>query len=598
GLERAFTNVLEKSGSAGNVTANSTQFASDSKVFQALFNSGLWSGDLVAYPITSAGVSSTPSWKASEHIPAPASRKIFTRSGGSAKQFLWSELSATDKTALGSEDVLKYLRGERDKEQQNGGSFRNRAVDNVLGDIVHSSPFYVKDTNTVYVGANDGMLHAFDANSGAELFAYIPSSVISRLKNLSQPSYAHEYFVDGEIAVSTRDQTSGRNYLVATLGHGGKGLFTLDVTNPGAFSTGDVKWEYFSDSDLGYMLGRPVIAKMNNGDWAAIVGNGYNSNSGKAVLYIFNLVSGSLLKKIDTGVASDNGLAAPGVFDADQDGDVDFIYAGDLKGNVWKFDVTHSNPSQWKSAFMSGSTPQPFFVAKDPSNNPQPITAQITLAVNEVASDPNYGKRFVFFGTGSYFRSGDPADTQVQSWYGLIDDNAQISGRSELVSRSILGEGTFAGKPVRTFSAATTGDMTGKKGWYLDFTTRAGERIVTASKYYKLAEPTLIASSIIPVVDPCVPGGNGYVNAINPFTGARLSLGFFDVNDNNDFSDDKLGDNPVGGVDLGVGMPSEPVIVGDRLVVGGSAGTVEDIRINAGISPLKGRISWREIVTE
>lgn len=602
GLKRAFSNVLEKSGSAGNVTANSTQFAGDSKVFQALFNSGVWSGDLVAYPITSLGVGDTPVWKASQNIPAPAERKIFiTGSDGVAKEFLWSELIAVDQTALGSEDVLNYLRGVRSKEQQNGGTLRNRALDNVLGDIVHSSPFYVKDTDTVYVGGNDGMLHAFDASSGEELFAYIPSAVISRLKDLSQPSYTHEYFVDGDIAVSSQAQTSGRNYLVATLGHGGKGLFGLDVTNPTGFGTSDVKWEYFAigDADLGYMLGRPVIAKMNDGNWAAVVGNGYNSVSGKAVLYIFDLATGSVLRKIDTLAAGDNGLAAPGVFDSDDDGDVDFIYAGDLKGNVWKFDVTDASPMNWKSAFMSGFTPKPFFTAKDALlNNPQPITAQITVAVNDVASDPNFGKRFVFFGTGSYFSSGDPSDTQVQSWYGLIDDSAPIAGRSELVSRSILDEGAFDGKPVRTFAEATSGDMTGKRGWYLDFITHPGERIVTASKYYKLAEPTLIASSIIPVVDPCVPGGNGYVNAINPFTGARLTLGFFDVNDNNDFSDDTLSGNFIGGVDLGVGMPSEPVVVGDRLVVGGSKGTVEDVRINTGISPFKGRISWREIVME
>lgn len=599
GLERAFNNVLEKTGAAGNVTANSTQFASDTMVYQALFNSGTWSGDLLSYPVSASGVATTPAWKASEHIPSPSARRIFiTGSDGVAKEFLWSNLIPADQSALGSADVVKYLRGDRSKEQQNGGSFRNRTADNILGDIVHSSPFYVKDTNTVYVGANDGMLHAFDAATGQELFAYIPSAVIPRLKKLSQPTYAHEYFVDGDVAVSSQSQTSGRNYLVATLGHGGKGLFGLDVTNPASFGTGDVKWEYFSatDGDLGYMLGRPVIAKMNDGNWAVIVGNGYNSTNGKAVLYIFKLDDGTLLKKIDTGVAGDNGLASPGVFDEDGDGAIDVIYAGDLKGNVWKFDVSHSDKSQWDVAFKSGPTPKPLFTAKDPSGNLQPITAQITVAVNDVDGDPNYGKRFVFFGTGSYFRAGDPADTQVQTWYGLIDDNAEISGRSELVARTILDEGSFASKPVRTFSKATSGDMADKKGWYLDFPE--GERIVTASKFYKLAKPILIASSIIPVVDPCVPGGNGFANVIDPFTGAQPSVGMLDVNDNGDFSDDKLGDNFIGGVDLGVGMPSEPTLVGNRLVVGGSSGNIEDIQVNLGTSHLKGRISWREIILE
>jgi type IV pilus assembly protein PilY1 len=159
---------------------------------------------------------------------------------------------------------------------------------------------------------------------------------------------------------------------------------------------------------------------------------------------------------------------------------------------------------------------------------------------------------------------------------------------------------------VKTFSEAVTNDMTGKKGWYIDLikpnvtgdAAKEGERIVTASKVYNLAEPTLIASSIIPVVDPCVPGGRGYINAINPFTGARLNLGFFDVNGTSIFTDDKIGDNLIGAVDLGVGMPSEPVLIGDRLVVGGSSGEIKDIKINLGVTPNKGRISWREIVQD
>lgn len=606
-FDSIFLDILKKVGSASSVTANSTSISSDSAVYQALFNSQEWSGDLKAYPVTSSGAGDTPLWKASEHVPTPASRKIFTRSGGSAVAFTWTNLSSSDQSALGGADVVDYLRGVRSKELQNGGSFRNRpkSPDNVLGDIVHSSPFYVKDTNTVYVGANDGMLHAFNATNGQELFAYIPSAMMPKLRNLSMPTYTHDYFVDGDIAVSSQSDTGGKNYLVATLGRGGKGLFGLDVTTPGSFATTHVKWECFAtggtvsacngDNDLGFMLGRPVIAKMNDGNWAVIVGNGYNSSSSKAVLYIFKLDDGTLLKKIDTGVAGDNGLASPGVFDSNGDGKIDFIYAGDLKGNVWKFDVSHSNKNQWDVAFKSGSTPQPFFTAKDGSGNAQPITAQITVAVNDVTGDPNYGKRYLFFGSGSYFRSGDPSDTQLQSWYGLIDEGSQITGRTQLKQRSIQQEGVFDGKTVRVFSEATANDMAGKKGWYLDFTTRTGERIVTASKLYRLVKPTLIASSIIPVVDPCVPGGNGFINAIDPFSGARVSLPILDVNNNGDFTDDKLNGNYIGGFDPNVGMPSEPTLVGDRLVAGGSSGSVASIKVNYG-TKRTGRISWREIV--
>ena len=618
-LKRAFDSIIERSGSAGNVTSNSTSISTNTQVFQSIFNTATWSGDLLAYPVSSAGVGATANWLASDKILAHDSRKIMTRSNSTAVEFLWANLVASDQTLLVSENVVNFLRGDRTRELQNGGTLRNRTT-HVLGDIVHSSPYFVKDNNTVFVGANDGMLHAFNATTGVEAFAYIPSQMLSRLKKLSEIDYGssanpHQYFVDGDIAVSSTAQTTGHNYLVSTLGQGGKGIFGLDVTTPGSFATTNVLWEYFntSDADLGYMLGRPTIAKMNDGSMAVIVGNGYNSSGGKAVLYIFNLTDGTILKKIDTLVTGDNGLASPGVFDSDNDGDIDVIYAGDLKGNVWKFDVSNSNKSLWDVAFKSGTTPEPLFIAKDPSGNVQPITAQITVAVNDVATDTiNVGKRFIHFGTGSYFRTADPNDKQIQTWYGLIDQGSQITSTrlsgdyTELKKRTILEEGALSSRPVRTFSVSTANDMSGKKGWYIDLikpnvtgdAAKEGERIVTSSKVYNLAEPTLIASSIIPLVDPCVPGGRGYVNAINPFTGARLSLGFFDVNGTGVFTDDKIGDNYVGSVDLGVGMPSEPVLVGDRLVVGGSSGDIEDILINLGVSPNKGRISWREIVRD
>ena len=599
GLERAFNNILDKLGSLSNITANSTQFSGNSLIFQAVFHSGIWWGDLKAFFIDATGVSSTPSWLASEHIPTPANRHIFIKDG-TAKEFIWSNLLPATQSLLINADVVDYIRGEHGKEAQNQtiGGFRNRSS-NILGDIIHSTPFYVKDTDTVYVGANDGMLHAFDSITGDELFAYIPNHVIAKLIKLTQPGYKHEYYVDGDITVSSSSQTPGKNYLVGVLGHGGKGIFGLDVSNPASFSSSDVLWEYsdVSDTDLGYMLNNPVIAKMNDGSTVVIIGNGYNSTSGKAVLYIFDLASGNLLKKIDTMVAGDNGLAGPSVFDSDDDGKIDVIYAGDLKGNVWKFDVSNTNKTQWKVAFNESGTPKPLFVAQDSSGTVQPITAPITISIDNVAGDPNIGKRFIFFGTGSYFRASDPSDIQVQTWYGLIDDNTRISGRTNLTSRTILDVGTFDSQSVRTFSEVTAGDMSGKKGWYLDFNSTLGERIVTKSKVFNLIKPALVASSIIPVVDPCLPGGHGFLNIIDPYTGAMLGApGVIDINNNGNFSDDKINGHFIGSVDLNVGMPGEAVRVGNLLIVGGSTGDNADKPVNPNIQPQGKRKSWREIL--
>jgi type IV pilus assembly protein PilY1 len=138
--------------------------------------------------------------------------------------------------------------------------------------------------------------------------------------------------------------------------------------------------------------------------------------------------------------------------------------------------------------------------------------------------------------------------------------------------------------------------MVGKKGFFLDLPA-AGERIVTASNYYKLAEPVLIVSSVIPLADVCLPGGRGYLNAINPFTGARLSKPLFDVNNNGKFNDDALNGDYVSSIDLGVGKPGEAILIGERFVVGGSTPDPKDVRINLGAASFKGRIAWREIVS-
>lgn len=611
-LKRAFDNIIESSGSGGNIIANSTVLSTDALVYQATFNSMRWSGDLAAYPVSTAGVGTSPLWNAAAGIPAATARKIYYHSGTKGEIFTWRSLSPTEKAFFsGNETLFDYVTGVRTSEIQNGGALRDRSSTTVLGDISHSSPVFVKDTNTVYVGANDGMLHAFDSKTGTELFAHIPSSVMPRLKNLADPNFnvAHEYYVDGDIAVSSKAPSLSSNYLVSTLGRGGKGLFALDVSTPTSFSATDIKWERFNgttDGDLGYMLGRPVIARMNGGTWVVIVGNGYNSTNGRAVLYILDLATGAVIRKFDTLAGSDNGMATPGLFDSNNDGLVDVIYSGDLKGNLWKFDVSSSTTASWSIA--NGGLP--IFVASDSAGKRQPITAPITVAINNVSTDINFTKRFVFFGTGSYFQTGDPTNTDAQTWYSVIDESATLSApvRSDLVQRTISASSTFAGKPVRVIGASTAGDMASKRGCFIDLPA-AGERMVSSSRLFSLAEITLIGSSIIPVIDQCVSGGIGFLNAVNPFTCARLTFPFFDVNDNGDFLDDVAGGAHIGSIDLGVGMPGEVILVGDRLAVGGSEGKVDDIRVpcpgggcsggpNSGPGSLKGRLSWREIVRD
>ncbi|MFP8835374.1 pilus assembly protein [Hydrogenophaga sp. XSHU_21] len=650
-LRRALENITNNSASGGNIIANSTRLDTDAYVFQATFNNNRWAGDLLAYRANSSGVSAVPDWNAASRLPknADAARNIFYWSDNTGPTkgdaFLWSNLSTAERALFGTgtaaQEVFNFIRGSGTREFSNGGTLRDRSPTTALADIAHSSPAYSRDSEVVFVGSNGGMLHAFStrplstSNSilpGTELFAYVPSAVMPRLRNLAAVGYNvnHEYFVDGDVTVSARVGTSpGRNYLVATLGRGGQGLFALDVTDPYNFAAADVRWEYFpnddtdttnNDPDLGKMLGRPVIATAANGTEVVLVGNGYNSSNESAALYVFNLVTGELIRKLvvpgATGGA--NGLATPGVFDANNNGRIDVAYAGDLRGQVWRFDLSDTNPANW----LVSNGGAPIFTARNDDGERQPITAPMSVAINSVSVDPNFNKRFVFFGTGSYFQSGDPSNTQRQTLYSIVDDpttphdqSSAAATRSGLAERvmtttevfSALRDPSSAQSPsnplisrtVRRLSAGTAGDMFGRLGCFIDM-PQTGERIVTRANLFRLAEPTLLVSSIIPETqDQCVPGGTGLLNAVNPFTCARLTRPFFDLNDSGSFADDALTNGDyASSVQLNVGMPGEAIIIGNRLVVGGSSGRVADIRVNTGLTPLRGRLSWREIVRD
>jgi len=595
GLQSALSAVYDRISSSSNIAVNLSSISSETLVFQPRYTPGQWTGELLAYPITPNGLGNLK-WSAS--IPAADSRRIFTSNNGQGVEFKWNALNKTQQSALQTEDRVNYLRGNQSKEIKNKGNLRNRP--SLLGDIIHSSPVYVDNqqsgnsrAQTVFVGANDGMLHAFDATNGREVFAYVPNAVITpTLATLANPGYVHRYFVDGPINVTGPNLTPGKNILVASLGYGGKALFALDVTNPKTFNASNVKWEFSNDPDLGLVIGEFILAKTNDGKTAVIFGNGYNSTNERAVLFVVDLDTGALIKKIDTGVGPSNGLSAVRAWDNDGNGTFDYIYGGDLKGNFWKFDLSSKDPNQWDVAFKQGNTNIPLLQAQDKNGKAQPITARASIGAN-----PADGSLWIFFGTGRYLTIDDISDTSTQSWYGIMDDGKNAVTRSQLKQRKIVATGTDpqTGNRVRAFEQATPGDMvdtTGNRyrGWYVDLDP--GERIITSSQFYG---SVLVASSIIPSPDPCVPGGTGYVNAIDPFTGAALGTPFF-----TDYGTLTVGGQkiPVGSVDFGIGMPGQAQIVGDKLVVGGSTGEIASSGVNLNGNAIPHRINWRELIRE
>ncbi|KAF1709462.1 pilus assembly protein [Pseudoxanthomonas kalamensis DSM 18571] len=600
-LRAALAAITERTGSFANVSTNSTQVNAGAEIFQARFISGKWTGELNSYPITGLTVSSTPSWNASAGIPATG-RNIITYNGVTGATFPTSSqiaaLVRTDSPSVSGADNAAYIAGDRSLEIGNGGTLRDR--NHLLGDIVHSSPAYDRGTDVVYVGANDGMLHAFDADDGSEVFAYVPGGIsIPDLATLSDPDYEHRYFVDGPISISRRSQTPAQSVLVGALGRGGKGIYSLDVTHPNTFDDSDVRWERTETPGLnmGQVLGQPIIAKLNNGQVGVIVPNGVNSQNERAVLLVYAL-NGTLLAEIDTGEGSSaqpNGLMAATTRDIDGNGTVDYVFAGDLSGNLWKFNLSSASTTAWASA----SNRLLMFTAVNADGERQPITSAPALA-----RDPNTYELWVFFGTGRFMSLDDVSNHEVQSLYGIKDGMTAVTSRSlQLQQRNIIVAGTAAnGSAIRGFEPHGYLDES-KRGWYIDLLTPPnppgtpeGERVVSD---IQVIASTFIASTIIPDMDPCLPGGTGFINALDAFSGTSLTTSFFDIDGDGFYSDETIDPGTglpvsVGSIDPSVGMPSLPAILNNLAVVGGSSGGVSDFPVD--LNTTTGRVSWREII--
>ncbi len=644
GLSEALSMVEARSGSAAALSLNAG-FVTDSKsaaTYQAGFNSADWTGVLKSVTLESDGTFGAVLWDTGPGSPfatqEPGTRKIFTRSGGVGVEFLWDNLDTGQKAALNTHPLLgldgkgpqrlDFLRGKgvatADVSWLAANNFRKRA--SMLGDIVHSDPFFADGSPpVVYVGANDGMLHAFHADTGAELFAYIPGAIFKRLSALPEKDYAHNYTVDGSAVVQT---IGARKILVGTLRGGGQSLFALDVTDPTHFNASKVLWEY-SDNDLGYTFGKPTIAKLANGKWAVFIGNGYNntegdgsqSATGNAALYVLILKDDlgiDTVAKLDTGkgVASaadgkPNGLASPAViFDLSHPETVQAAYAGDLQGNLWKFDLSGGAPT---IAYCASTPCQPLFTAKNADNQVQPITVR-----PEVDLHPLRGF-LVYFGTGKYFETGDnssagqPTQTLYAIWdraWGEVDGDPAPGGllpqtRAHLLQQDIIDNpGGFYVTTNReiTWHPDIGANPSGAShvGWYVDLIVNGdnhGEKQVTSGR---LRNKKVIFNTTIPSTSLCDAGGTGNQIILDAVSGSRLT--------SSPFKDQPPVKVTIDGVEVEVpvsGRPtpdilSEPQLIEnlqterDHVVSMGSSGQPDSVEIDVSQQAV-GRQFWRQL---
>lgn len=557
GLLSALGTMKLSSGSgAAAATSSLEPVAGDNSIYIANYRTVYWDGELGAHSIdlTYGTISKTTTWNASSLLDAKIAtdgksdtRTIYTSNGSALIDFQFSNLSASQKAYFNNsqlsqypdwtaseisdgtqEQLVKFIRGQHRYEDQDRLSgfgtytrlYRDRAT--ALGDMVHAQPVYVKapqynfaDTGyidfkkdqagrlpTVYVAANDGMLHAFDASTGEERWAYVPPMIMPSLWRLADKDYTnnHRFYVDGPITVSDiKDGSTWKTILIGALGKGGRGYFALDITNP---TSPKFLWTYSADNtpNMGYSYGPATVTKVD-GTWAVLLPSGYNnipeggnyaSADGVGRLFVINAVTGNLIKEISTGVGSasnPSGLAKinPKVDFFDTDNTASLAYGGDLYGNLWRFDL------------LNGTVSKIIALGSD-----QPITA--APEIGEASS-----KTVLYFGTGRYLSQDDLTIDKQQAIYGVKDDGGIEVNVNSLVEQTITNN-IISSNPV---------NWTTNGGWFIKLPDQK-ERISVEAK---MVMGTLVFVSTIPGASECQPGGKSNLFLIDYLTGGSIEGG-------------------------------------------------------------------------
>lgn len=533
----------------------------------------------------------------------------------------WSVLTATQKTAAAGANLVNYLRGQTGYEDRTSNAVDNRLYrvrEATLGDALESQPFFISKpvfsysdpgyaayktaqasrAGTVFMGANDGMLHAFAADTGVERWAYVPTAVIPNMWKLADKNYstAHTNFVNGSPIITdictancTCDDAcvlgggaapTWKTILVSGLNAGGRSYFALDITNP---TTPSLLWEITPSSsefaNLGFSYGQPIITKKADGTWVVLVTSGYNNTSpgdGKGYLYVLNAVTGAKISEIATGVGdttTPSGLAkvAPWNDFGGTNNTTGYLYGGDVLGNLWRFDI-------------NAGTSMLFATLKDSLGNAQAVT--ITPTLGQIK-----GKRVVFVGTGKYLEVADLTDTAQQTLYAIADDvpattTTLANARSALVAQTMTTSGS-----TRTGSNNAV-DFASGRGWYVDLAeiippatspSFVGERV---NIDMRLISGTLILATIVPSNTVCSPGGHGWLNFFNYETGGYVGpLTLVSTKY----------DSPIVGINV-LYIGGKPIVE----VVTASKPTPEidpSVQIKTGGSAFTGkRVIWRELI--
>ncbi len=573
-LSAAMSEIIQRisSGTAVSVLATSKQM--NNRLFRAKFLPGEWRGHLEAFSLPYKQ-GDQPLWDAGAKLIGkdPRDRYIFTAMDdepGAGTKMKRKVLFTEDNSATTDADnrklsdllkasddaeakkIIRYIRGS------NESGFRDRNGWK-LGDIAYSSP--VVAANTVYVGANDGMLHAFDLDTGEEKWAFIPNNLLGKLKDLTREDYCHEYFVDlSPVVARIRIGTELRTILICGERAGGDAYFALDVTGSEPIPL----WE-FREGELGESWSIPLLGRVKIGEGggklAAFLGSSFENNPPKGNLYAIDVEEGTIIGKVQLSDPPSDPLNTPTAVDSDDDGFLDLVYAGDLGGKVFRVKLD-PDPASWSKRELFTTL------------SGQPISVPLSLAFYD--ADPNH--LFVYFGTGKYYSVDDKVDSAIQSFYGLKDDGKPVT-------RGSLTNQTAGCNPAPE-----------SQGWYIDFVENSGER-VTASPL--VAGKIVFFATFEPdIEDPCKSGGLARLYAVQYNSGCPPDSPVLDVNGDGVVDEgDKIGGVVPRSIIIGHGLPSDIIFnpADNQIIIQTSDTTVHAITVRLVGERIRVH-TWRQIL--
>lgn len=625
-LSSALSDITSKAGSGGSGVASGTTLASGTSYFQTSYDPKDWRGTIKSFGFTSSGAvnTSTTLWTTDTTIVPGATAPTYqswNTTSNAAVTLAYGNFSPAQQTTL-SQSLATGITGNDLVEWSKGTNKTGLKVRSVLlGDIINSPLVLAAPTDktaadlsgdstysaylttkaanmnaNLVVNANDGFVNIINSANGTRRYAYMPSSVLPSLRLIADPTYingvSHKFLVDGQVGVfDAQSGTAWKTLAIGGTGAGGKTFYGLQLFDASAGNVIKALWEVSAPTtansanafnDLGYAYARPEVARLADGRWAAFISNGYGSNSGVAALYVLDVRDGSLIKKIVIdSTETTNGLSSVKL-KVNSSNVVQAAYGGDLKGRLWKFDLSATSTDSWGVAFSG----KPLFTTAGGAT--QPITAQPLLADNSV------GGKQIFFGTGKFNETADKTNKDLQAFYSVWDADG---GSGQLTVSSLQAQavtGVFSGSTGQ-FVTTSQNDTTypAEKGWYLPLVYNSaltGERVINQASL--VLGRIIFTTASVDTTDPCSSFGTGKLVELDAFSGKMLNYAVLDTN-----ADGVVDSNDTisSGVVFTGGIPTLNAIVNGatRKIVNDSSGGITTLVEKPGGGSR--RIMWRQI---